>query len=267
MKYFLAIVVCAIITCGCIPTKPESEVDIVESVSSVSALIDELVALLNDPVANSSIARPYQICAELVAMDPLALSSIVELVGSVDTSDMSKIFILQVVFPYMSAGYIPSIKTLLDSDNGVTRSCATSLLGPIVSPEVIELLVELRSDENSSVAFSAWSGLALQGEEPHRSEFVHFYTNPEAIVAQRDEIIRVILYQIPQLDDMPILSMAVNSLETDGQRRRIIVTALGDLGTIDCVEPLKESVQFESGSDYQVLVDSAIALIKERNRA
>ena len=255
MKYFLAIVVCALITSGCIPTKPESEVDLIESVSSESGLIDELVVLLKDPVANSSSDRPYQICAQLAATDPVALSSVVELVGAVDTSDKSKIFILQVVIPYISPAYIPSIKALVDSDDGVTRSCAASLLGPIVSPEVVELLTELRADENAGVAFSAWSGLALQGQEPHRSEFVQFYSNAEANAAQRYEIIRVILYQTPQLSDMPILSMAVNSLETDGQRRRILVTALGDLGTIECIEPLKKSVQFESAADYQVLVE------------
>lgn len=269
MKYFFATILCAVLSSGCIPIKPEADEEAVENVQNTqneSALIDELITILNDPAANRSNVRPYQIAAELTASSPTSLTAAIDLVGSATTGDQTKIFVLQVVNPYMTQAYLPFIKSLLDSHDPVTRSCATSLLGPIPTQNVIELLSQLREDANPAVAFSAWSGLALQAQEPHRNEFIQFYKSPESSKAQRSEIIRVILFN-PQLEDLPTLSMAVKSKDIEAGTRRIIATALGDLGTIQCVESLNDSIKFESANDYRILVESAIALINERNKA
>jgi HEAT repeat protein len=137
-------------------------------------------------------------------------------------------------------------------------------LGPIRSEAVVELLLGLREDENGLVSFSAWSGLAQQNEEPFRRDFVAYYADPKASMAQRAEIVRVIVTRTVAAD-IATLGLAVGDEETTPRVRRFVSIILGQMGTLESIDALERSVELESGADYRDLAESAIALIRERN--
>lgn len=272
MKYLTTGVLMLLLASGCIPTKPEPPDESAPTSAEPTSgdqqavLTDELIALLNDPDSNRMNARTYQLREQLPMMSPTALAPIVELLGKAETSDDTRVFILQTINIYMTEAYLPSIEKLLDSEYPVVRSCATILLGPIQSPEAVALLHRMKADPSDGVSFSAWSGLAEHGIEPHRSELINFYTSPEVIEAQRAEIIRVILID-PKLEDLPVLSLAVNAGETSLPFRMAIASVLGEIGTLDSVDSLEKSIVQTDSADYRALAESAIALIQERNNA
>lgn len=272
MRYVAIGMFFVLVSAGCIPTSQEAPEQIIGDSGVVFAgdleerLVGELISILKEPERHRNNNRPYDICDELAAMSPTALSPIVELLGASDTSPETQIFVLQSININMTEAYLPFIEPLLVSENGATRSCATTLLGRIETEAVVALLTDLKGDANERVAFSAWSGLAQQGVEPYRQEFVAYYVNPEASATQRSEIVRVIVTRtLPE--DIPTLSLAVRDQATNSRVRRMISIILGSMGTPESIEALEKSMELDSGSDYRNLAESAIALITERNDA
>lgn len=275
MKRLLAGMVMGILAVGCIPEKPESEEDattitphvaVVEAQSEEDILVEEWLAMATEPDSHVGDTRPFQICDELSQMGPTALAPFIELLDDSEASGEAKIFVLQSININMTPAYIPQLMGLLDSTDQTARSCAVSLLGGIHDDSVAELLLGLKDDENSRVAFSALSGLAQQTGEPYRTEFVDLYFADGATRARKSEIFRVILMKT-QASDLPVLEAEVVDPETVIGIRLVAAMLLGNIGNLDSIPELEKSLEVETDEQYQQLAQSTIAVLQERFKA
>lgn len=231
---------------------------------SEEALLSEWLTMAQDPGAYARDPRPLAICDQLDRLHPTALTPIIQLLGHPETSDPSKIFVLQCITINMALPYLPHLLPLLESQNPTTRSCATTLLGAIDDPAVIAPLLRMKQDSDPRVSFSAWSGLALRGEEPYRQNFVHHYLAPKATHAQRSEIIRVLLKDTRVSDEF-IVSSIITTSETPPTVRHLLVMALANIGQLSSLKALQNSIPLDPSDEYRRLVESTIAVIQERS--
>ncbi len=252
---------------GCIPSEPVEEYTVEpESVAkSPEALLEEWMAYaaaadMKNPLND----RPFIITDQLAASSPTALAPCIELLGAEDTTPDTKVFVLQCVTVNMTPAYIPYIEPLLSNDNADTRSCAYTLLGGIQDPSVPGLLAEGLQDETKRVAFAALSGLAIQNVEPQRSDFMAKYWDDKTSTSERLEILRVILKR-PKPSDLEILANFLTDSRTSDKSRYLIAMVLGRIGTPSEIEALQKSLDMTADDGYKDVVESARALIEERD--
>lgn len=269
MRLFITIILCAILTQGCFPTTPPVPPGTTTGPPPVqkseATLVAELMKILKDPKANVASMQPYLLCDELAAKGPTALAPIVQMLDDPETSPETMIFILQSININMGPTYFPFVKPLLDSQNPVTRSCATQLLGAIKTQESTDLLLMLRENENedNGIRFTAWSGLAQHEVEPQRTNFISYYTNPEVRKSQKDEIIRIIMIN-PKPLDTDILVVTLLKKGIAPQLRAAIVNIVTKIGSSRHIESLRKSTEVELLPEYKALVELAVARIMER---
>ncbi|MFP6583506.1 MAG: hypothetical protein VCD00_13265 [Candidatus Hydrogenedentota bacterium] len=273
MKRLLVGLMMSIFAVGCIPEKPEDDattvtpqVAVVDALSEEEILIEEWLAMAAEPDSHVGDVRPFQICDELAQMGPTALAPFVELLDDSEASGATKIFVLQSINVNMSPAYIPQLTGLLDSGDQTARSCAVSLLGGIHDDAVAKLLLGLKDDDNSRVAFSALSGLAQQTGEPYRTEFVDLYFADDATRARKSEIFRVILMRT-QASDLPVLEAEVADPETVIGIRLVATMLLGNFGDLDSIPELEKSLEIVTDEQYRQLAQSTIAALQERFKA
>ena len=227
-------------------------------------LVDEWLRIAKDPEHYKGDPRPFAICNTLDGTDPTALAPFIKLLDHPDTSSETKVFILQNIHFYMDADYIPTLLPLLESQDATTRSCTTTLLGGITHDSVTQALLRMKQDPDSRVAFAAWSGLAQQNQAPYRREFIDHYTSPDINQNQRAEIIRILLKGV-HADDETIATSIITASDTDPTARKLLVMALADVGTASSIQALNDSISLDPSEEYRLLVESSIAVIKERS--
>lgn len=276
MKTSSAVVLIAILLSACSPDSEQVDTSapVVEAppvlappvdTLSEADLVSEWLAMAKEPEAYIGNQRPLAICIQLDSMHPTALVPIVELLGQPDTSDTTKIFVLQNINFHMDMDYLPYILPLLVSEFPTTRSCATTLLGTVPDESVIEPLLRMKQDSDSRVAFSALSGLALHGEEPYRRDFVQYYLSPEVTISQRREIVRIIMHD-PRPEDEFIISAILMASDTPPTVRHLLVMTLGNMGTESSIKAIHYSTSLDPSEEYRTLVDTTVAVIQERSQ-
>ena len=267
MRPLITLILCAFLTQGCFPTTPPAAPGKTTGKPAVqksqATLIAELKEILRDPEANATSMQPYMICDELAMKGPTALAPIVQMLGEAETTPETMIFILQAININMRPSYLPFIEPLLDSQDPVTRSCATQLLGAIKTPESTELLFKLREDADHGIRFTAWSGLAQHEIEPQRTDFVTYYTDPEVSDLQKKEIIRIMVTN-PKEPDTDIMVIALLEEDLVPPLRAAIVNSITDLGSSRHIAALHKSMELEPLPEYKNLIELAVARIKER---
>jgi HEAT repeat protein len=252
---------------GCIPSEPVEEYSIdPESVTkSPEELLEEWMAYA--AAADMKTVpddRPFAITDQLAATSPTALAPCIELLGDPESTPDTKVFVLQCITVNMTPNYIPTIKPLLNNENPDTRSCAYTLLGGIQDTSVPDMLKKGLEDDVPRVAFAALSGLAIHNVEPQRTEFTGKYWDDKTTLGQRLEILRVILKH-PTTDDLDILADFLTEPQTSDKSRYLIAMVLGRIGTTKQIDALQKSLDMTADDGYKEIVESAQALIEERD--
>ncbi len=229
-----------------------------------SALAAEWMLIAQAPQKFKGDPRVFAIGLRLDTLSPTALSPFIALLGKPDTSAETKIFILESTHYYMDTDYIPHLTPLLNSSDPTTRSCATTLLGGINDEVVIKSLTKMRQESDPRVAFAAWSGLAQQGIDPHRREFIDQYSSPTVRPNQRAEIVRILLKGV-KTEDEAIASAVITASDTEPTVRKLLVMALADVGTPTSIPMIESSTSLDASEEYKMLAEASIAMIQKRH--
>ena len=201
-------------------------------------------------------------------MRPTALSPLLQYMAAPDTDDHARLFILQCVNDILTPYYLPDIKPMLESEDQVIRAIGVTAISTIEDPAVVPLLKEARQDDRPRVAFSALSGLAMQGDEDARQEMTRLYVENETMgdipeIQIKREVVRA-LVRDAQAEDLPLLKDALNQPWVEVNYRAAIVRALGRLGAEEDIPLLEESLDLQNEDAYGKLVRQAIESIQER---
>lgn len=275
MKRLVVALLACVLSAGCIPEKPEEPVEpemtteaqvIAEPESPEELLFSEWLVLASDPDLRMSDMRAFQICDELSQANPTALSPILDLLDAETTDAGLKVYILQSININMTSAYIPQLLELLESNERTTRSCATTLLGSVRDPAVVDHLEELKNDDDPRVAFSALSGLAQQAPEKYREEFISDYFSEEATRARKAEVMRVIFLK-PQESDVRVLEAEIADPESEMGIRSLSAMLLGSFGNLDSIPALEKGIELSEDDQFKQLALSTIATIQERYKA
>lgn len=231
-------------------------------------LVDSIIEMSKDPDQHNLTPERHIYTRNLAAMGPMTLSPLLQYMAAPDTDDHARLFILQSVNDVLTPYYMPDLKPMLESENQVIRAIGVTAISPIQDPSVLPLLKKARQDAQPRVAFSALSGMAMQGDAAAREELKSMYLNnttmgdiPEEQIKR--EVVRAIVRDA-RADDLPVLTDALNQPWVEVNYRAAIVRALGRLGSPDQIPLLEESLDLQNEDAYGKLVRQAIESIQER---
>ncbi len=231
-------------------------------------LVDTIIGMSRTPDQFSESIERHEHTRTLATMGPTTLSPLLEYMAAPDTDDTARLFILQCVNDVLTPNYLNDIVPMLKSDNQVIRAIGVTAIASIQDPSVLPLLREARNDPQPRVAFSALSGMAIQGDQAARDELKAMYTDnttmgdiPELQIKR--EVVRAIVRDA-QEGDLPLLTDALNQPWVEVNHRAAIVRALGRLGGPEEIPVLEQSLSLQIEDAYGKLVQQAIESIQQR---
>jgi HEAT repeat protein len=251
---------------SCIPSEPEKEIELTNtdlSSSSDDELIDEWLAMAQNPSAYVGAIRTFELIDTLNSKSETALTPIIEKLGDPESTPELKLFVLQCVNINMTPAYIPVLTPLLKkSYPASTRACATQLLGGIESEEVVPFLKQALADESPNVVFTAKSGLAVQNVGDYRKEFLDLYEKSETDTLQKAEILRVIMYSPSEGgmtdQEFSVLAEAIIGEDTPIGVRSAIAMLFIESEKPAALDSIKESIRLSDDDLYKQLVQSTL---------
>lgn len=231
--------------------------------STPGQLVEEFVRMAQDPATHTPEYRRFVIVDQLASMGPKTLVPIIDLMAAPETSDDTRLFILQSLAERLTPLYMDDLTPLLESENHVIRACAVTLIGHIDHPDVMSLLELAREDEAKGVSFSALSGMAVRGDPKAREELYALYFDKDVELYHKHEIIRVILLA-PGKENLEILTSALNEDYVSIKTRSLIAGTLGILGDASSIELLEKSLEKFADPIFFQMASGSIAMIRQR---
>jgi hypothetical protein len=271
LHFALALALVAVLG-GCLPaaTKPVNSQpnSTVGTQATPGQLVDTLLKMAAEPDKYGPSPDRIVLTQQLAAMGPTQLAPLVDYLGKLDVDQKSRLFVLQCVTDHISNAYLPNLKPLLESPDQVVRAMGVTALSHIKDPAVVQLLTLARKDVSPHVAFSALSGLAMQGDAAARQELRQMYSGGTSLgEIQVDdvkrEVVRVLLRDAAA-EDLVILQDALNQPFIAINARFMIAETLGRLGDKSVIPLLEQSLNLQTEPEYGEMVKQAIATINQR---
>jgi len=122
----------------------------------------------------------------------------------------------------------------------------------------------MRQGSDPRVAFAAWSGLAQQGIDPHRREFIDQYISPTVRPNQRAGIVRILLKGL-KIEAEAIASAVITASDTEPMVRKLFVMALADVRTPTSIPMIESNTSLDTIEEYKMLTEASIAMIQKRH--
>jgi HEAT repeat protein len=266
------IAISLLVLTGCSKSnEPAPETEETAQIDATPAqLVDAIIEMSKTPDQYGETAERHTYTRTLNQMGPTALLPLIEYMAAPDTEDHARLFILQCVNDILTPYYLPDLKPMLTSEDQVIRAIGVTAVSSIDDPAVLPLLKQARRDERPRVAFSALSGMAMQGDPAAREELKSMYVNDGTmgdipVVQIKREVVRA-LVRDAQESDLSILKDALSQPWVEVNYRAAIVRALGRLGGADDIPLLQASLDLQEEEAYAKLVQQAIASIQERSQ-
>jgi hypothetical protein len=269
MRFFLAKIVIGVILVaglgGCSGGEPEDteQVQQLLNESTPGQLVEEFTMMALDPATHTPEYRRFVILDQLASMGPKTLTPIIDLMAGPETSNDTRLFILQSLAKRLTPLYMDDLTPLLVSENHVIRACAVTLIGHIDHPDVMALLEVARKDSALGVSFSALSGMAIRGDQKARGELYAMYFDEEAELFHKREIVRVILLA-PVTEDLDILTSALIEDYVSIKTRALVAGALAIVGDSSSIEPLEKSLEKYTDPIFIQFASGALETIRQR---
>ncbi len=259
----------ALALCGCIPDDSKTTGGASSDVQATPGqLAETIIKMAGSPEIYGETGERHLLTWQLSNLGPAALVPLIDFMGAPDTPPAARLFILQCVIDFLTPVYLANLKPMLESTDEVTRAVAVMALGHIKNETVSQLLTIAKTDLSPRVAFSALSGLAMQGDPAAREELKQLYTSGSTVgdIKAEDvkrEVVRVLLRDA-QPEDLPILQDAVNQQFLAINARFMIAVVLGRLGDNTAIPLLEQSVNLQTEPEYGEMVKQAVAAINGR---
>lgn len=158
--------------------------------------------------------------------------------------------------------------TAADKDP-MTRRSATALLASAPTVDTVTHLITLSSDPDPKLSFTALLGIVpgTQEDSEFRKRFVELYSNPETQPNMQEHIVATIS-QYAYAADEPVLIDAIQNDKLSPAVREAAAAALGRVGGVAAVEPLKRAQQNRNVStEFLDAVTLSLTAIEERLEA